>query len=153
MSALKIVPLGLKEANRFVGLEHRHVGPVVGYRFAIGATLNTELVGVAIVARTTGRGLHSPMRAEITRLATNGTRNACSFLYQRAKRIVQLMGYTSLKTYTRTDESGASLAAIGACCEAELKARSWERSSKNRVRTDKSEPSARRRWELLGGAA
>lgn len=149
MTRLTLVPLGLREANRFVGLEHRHHGPVRGYKFALGATLGGNLVGVVIVARTTAAGLHGPLRAEVTRLATDGTFNACSFLYQRAKRVVQAMGYTSLKTYTRTDESGASLRAIGACCEAELKARSWAKANRKRTRTDKSEPSPRRRWELL----
>jgi hypothetical protein len=150
MSRLTLVPLGLREANHFVGLEHRHCMPVRGYKFALGALLGGALVGVVIVARTTARGLHSPLRAEITRLATDGTRNACSFLYQRAKRAVQAMGYTSLKTYTRTDESGASLRAIGACCEAEIEARSWKQSSRKRLREDRSTPARRYRWELLG---
>jgi hypothetical protein len=152
-SRLVLVPIGLKEANRFVGLEHRHHGPVRGYKFALGAAVDGTLVGVVIVARTIAAGLHSPSRAEVTRLATDGSFNACSFLYQRARRVVQAMGYTSLKTYTRTDESGASLRAIGACCEAELKARSWAKANRKRQRTDKSEPAARYRWELIRGAA
>lgn len=142
-------PITLKAANRFVGIEHRHVGPVVGCKFALCAFQGDHMVGVVIVARTTAAGLHDDLRAEVTRLATDGTRNACSFLYQRARRVVQTMGYTSLKTYTRTDESGASLRAIGACCEAELEARSWAKSNKKRIRTDKSTPSRRYRWELL----
>jgi hypothetical protein len=150
---LVLRPITLKVANRFVGIEHRHVGPVVGCKFALAAFLGDHMVGVVIVARTTAQGLDSPLRAEVTRLATDGTRNACSFLYQRAKRSVQSMGYTSLKTYTRTDESGASLRAIGACCETELAARSWAKSNKKRRRTDKSEPARRYRWELLQGAA
>jgi hypothetical protein len=153
MSRLTLVPLGLKEANAFVGIEHRHNKKVPGAKFALGAELSGRLVGVVIVARTTARRLHSPLRAEVTRCCTDGTRNACSFLYQRARRVCQAMGYVSVKTYTRTDESGASLRAIGACCEAELKARSWAKSSKQRTRTDQSQPSARYRWELIRGAA
>jgi hypothetical protein len=150
MSAhLVMRPTTLKEANRFVGIEHRDLGPVRGHKFALSAYLGDQLVGVVIVGRTIGRGLHSPVRAEVTRLATDGTRNCCSFLYQRAKRVVQAMGYTSLKTCTKTTESGASLRAIGACCEKELEARSWKQSSKKRTRTDKSKPARRYRWELL----
>jgi hypothetical protein len=63
------------------------------------------------------------------------------------------MGYTSCKTYTRTDESGASLRAIGACCEKEITARSWAKHSKKRPRTESTETVARYRWELLSGAA
>lgn len=153
MSRLTLVPIGLREANRFVGIEHRHLSAVRGHKFSLGATVDGRLVGVAIVARTTAAGLHSPLRAEVTRLATDGTFNSCSFLYRRAKRAVQAMGYTSLKTYTRTDESGASLRAIGACCEAELEARSWAKSNKKRKRSDKSAPAKRYRWELLAGVA
>lgn len=41
------------------------------------------------------------------------------------------------------------LFAIGACCEAELKARGWAEHSKKRKRVNKSEPVDRYRWELL----
>lgn len=149
MMRLLVVPVTLREANAFVGLEHRHNKPVVGHRFSLGCTVDGRLCGVVIVGRTVAEGLHSPLTAEVTRLATDGTWNACSFLYQRAKRVVQAMGYTSLKTYTRTDESGASLRAIGACCEAELEARSWAQSNKKRRRADQTEPHARLRWELI----
>jgi len=146
---MKLVPIGLRAANAFVGLEHRHLDGVRGLKFALGAEIDGKLIGVVIVGRTVAAGLHAPARAEVTRLATDGTRNACSFLYGAAKRVVQAMGYTSLVTYTRKDESGASLRAIGAVAEAELKPRSWADSNVKRQRTDKSEPAARIRWELL----
>lgn len=153
MTELQHRPINLDVANAFVGLEHRHNDPVPGAKFAIGAFDGDRLCGVVIVGRTTARGLHDPLRAEVNRLATDGTPNACSFLYQRAKRVAQAMGYVSLKTYSRADESGASLRAIGACCEAELRARSWAESSKARPRTDKSEPATRKHWELLPAPA
>jgi hypothetical protein len=145
----------LGAAKVFVGVEHRHHKPPTGGFFALGAFAGGKLVGVAVVGRVTGRwnGPAVGYRCEVTRLATDETGNACSFLYGKCKRVAQAMGYLSCKTYTRTDESGASLRAIGACCEKELKARSWEKSSKKRKRTDKSEPAARYRWELLPKAA
>lgn len=138
-------------AKRFVGIEHRHHKPPVGGFFALGAFVGDKLVGVAVVGRVTGRWADPGVgfRCEVTRLATDGTDNSCSFLYGKCKRVVQALGYKSCKTYTRTDESGASLRALGACCEKEIKARSWAESSKKRQRTDKSQPSARYRWELL----
>lgn len=147
--------IAIREAQRFVGIEHRHNKPPLGGFFALGAYLGSRCVGVAVVGRATGRwtGPQIGRRCEVTRLATDGTANACSFLYGKCRRVVQALGYVSCKTYTRTDESGASLRAIGACCEAELKARSWAKSNKKRIRTDQSEPSARFRWELLPGAA
>jgi hypothetical protein len=36
MSGLRIVPIGLAEANAFVGIEHRHNKRVPGAKFAIG---------------------------------------------------------------------------------------------------------------------
>jgi hypothetical protein len=89
VSRLVLVPLDLKIANRFVGIEHRHMGPKRGHKFSLGATLNGSLVGVVIVAKATGRwSKRKPPRLEVARLATDGTFNACSFLYQRAKRVV-----------------------------------------------------------------
>lgn len=146
-------PIGLRDANAFVGIEHRDLGPARGYKFALSAYKGEKLVGVVIVGRTTAKGLHSPLRAEVTRLATDGTFNACSFLYKRARRVAQAMGYTSLKTYTKKSESGASLRAVGAKSERDLPARSWAKCSKKRQRTDKSAPAARVRWELLPGVA
>ena len=148
---LVLRPISLREANQFVGIEHRHNAPVRGHRFSLAAYLGDRLVGVVIVGRTTARNLHTPLTAEVTRLATDGTRNACSFLYQRARRVSQAMGYTSLKTYTRTDESGASLRAIGAQLETVTRAESWHRA--NRPRTDKSARTRKLRWELLEGVA
>jgi DNA adenine methylase len=145
-------PLSIADANDFVGLEHRHCGEVVGGKFAIGAFDGDILRGVAIVGRTTDRALHDPVRAEVTRLATDGTFNTCSFLYAKARRVAQAMGYESLKTYNLADESGSSLKAVGACCEADLEARSWSKASKSRPREDKSTPAARRRYELIHGA-
>ncbi len=142
-------PISIAEANRFVGVEHRHLDKVAGGKFALAAYDGDRLCGVAIVGRTTARGLHHPARAEITRLATDGTFNACSFLEAKAKRVVQAMGYDSLKTYNRADESGASLRAVRAELEAEIPARSWAKSSKARPRVDQSAPAPRRRYELL----
>lgn len=144
-------PITLKEANRFVGLEHRHNQPVRGHRWSLAAYIDGRIVGVIIVGRTIAAGLHDDRRAEVLRLATDGTRNACSFLYRRAKRVAQAMGYVSLITYTRADESGSSMRAIGACCVAEIEARSWATSNRKRVRVDRTEPTRRRRWELLAG--
>lgn len=147
--------VALDVAKRFVGIEHRHNKPPVGGFFALGAFAGDKLVGVAVVGRATGRwaGPQIGSRCEVTRLATDGTPNSCSFLYGKCRRVVQALGYVSCKTYTRTDESGASLRAIGACCEATLKARSWKESNKKRKRVDQTEPTTRYRWELLAEIA
>lgn len=144
-------PVTLKEANRFVGVEHRHAKkPVRGLRWALGAYLDGKLVGVVIVGRPVSQQLQKqePLRGEVTRLATDGTKNACSFLYSKARRVAQAMGYVSLKTYTRKDESGASLRAMGLEPEHETKAEDWDRPSRPRD-PEHHEVIERWRWELL----
>lgn len=76
---LRIVPTDLKTANEFVRALHRHSRPVVGHRFAVGvADESGKLRGVAIVGRPVAPRLDNGFAAEITRLCTDGTRNACS---------------------------------------------------------------------------
>jgi hypothetical protein len=65
-------------------------------------------VGVAIVGHPVSSRLRAQGWLEVTRVATNGTRNACSALYGAAVR-----AYPRVVTYTRADEPGTSLRAAG----------------------------------------
>ena len=78
---MNLVPLTLAAANDFVAAHHRHHRPVVGHRFSIGAQDGGVLVGAAIVGRPVARHLDDGFTAEVTRLVTDGTKNACSMLY------------------------------------------------------------------------
>jgi hypothetical protein len=111
--SLRIIPLTLKQANTLVADLHRHHRPVVGYRFALGAALNGEIVGAAIVGRPVARETSQYQVAEITRLVTNGTKNACSFLYSACARVAREMGFQSIQTYILESEPGTSLIAAG----------------------------------------
>lgn len=111
---MRIVPVSLKQANDFVTVHHRHNKKVPGHKFSIGLEHEGKLIGVAIIGRPIARKADDGLTLEVTRLATDGTKNACSKLYARAKQIVQLMGFVRLITYTLTEETGASLRAIGA---------------------------------------
>lgn len=71
-------PLTIKEANEFVRQYHRHSSPTPGGKFAIGCVKGGLLVGVAIAGRPVARGLDDGMTLEITRVCTNGTKNATS---------------------------------------------------------------------------
>lgn len=111
---LRIVPIDLKTANEFVRKLHRHSRPVVGHRFAVGvADDDGTLRGVAIVGRPVARRLDDGKAAEITRLCTDGTKNACSMLYGAARRAARAMGHDPIYTYTLPEEGGASLRAAG----------------------------------------
>lgn len=90
---LRVVPVDLKTANEFVRRLHRHSRPVVGHKFAVGVEACTRvdgerwaLVGVAIVGRPVAPRLDDGRAVEVTRLCTDGTRNACSMLYGAARR-------------------------------------------------------------------
>lgn len=114
--SLDVVPLTLKAANDFVTLHHRHHGAITGGLdyFRIGAIDGDgKLVAVAIVTRPPNRNSDDGLTCEVVRLASDGTRNACSFLYQAAARIARAMGFRRLITYTLESESGASLRAAG----------------------------------------
>lgn len=105
--------LELREANEFVERVHRHHKRIQGHRFSLGAELGDgTLVGVVIVGRPVG-GQHQNDWVEVTRMCTDGTPNACSFLYAAVCRAAQALGYTRAQTYILADEPGTSLKAAG----------------------------------------
>jgi hypothetical protein len=136
----------LGEARAFVDARHRHHQAPVGGLFAIGAMRASEIVGVAIIGRPVARELADDFTAEVTRLCTDGTRNACSLLYGAAWRACRAMGYRKLVTYTLASEPGESLRGAGWRVVAEVRGRSWSCSSRPRV--DKHPLQAKLRWEV-----
>ena len=146
-SGLSHQPIPIRLARQFVGQEHRHNPEIHAARWAMAAYLGAHIVGVVMVGNVVPRLLRHPRRAEVVRLATDGTANACSYLYGVAARIARAMGIWSLKTYTLISESGASLRAVGAKLEHQVAAQSWDRPK--RRRDDKHTIAPRQRWELL----
>jgi hypothetical protein len=141
----------IKHAKRFVGAEHRHNPAINAARWAIAAYLGGQLVGVVMVGNVVARMLQHPRRAEVVRLATDGTDNACSYLYGVAIAVSRAMGIWSLKTYTLTEESGSSLRAVGAKLDGDVRPEEWDRPG--RRRTTKHTIAPRQRWELLHESA
>ncbi|MGW2221540.1 XF1762 family protein [Nonomuraea sp. NPDC001684] len=125
MKVLRLVPVTWAQACAFVDAEHRHLRAPRGHKFSIGALVDridpqtgvlvegTSLVGVVVVGRPVARLFDDGRTLEVTRCATDGTRNACSHLYAAAWRAARPMGFTRMITYTRADETGASLRAAG----------------------------------------
>ena len=112
--SLRVVPITLKEANAFIALHHRHSRPVVGAKFQIGVCDATgTLRGVAVVGRPVSRILDDGVAAEITRVCTDGERNACSMLFAASRMAAKHMGMFPIYTYTLAEEGGASLRAAG----------------------------------------
>lgn len=114
---MKAVSLSLKEANAYVAQNHRHHSPVRGDKFRVGCEENGNLVGVANVGRPLSRYLDDGKTLEVLRLCTDGTKNACSFLYSRCARIAKELGYEKIITYILESENGSSLKASGWFCE------------------------------------
>lgn len=135
--ALEIVKVEFREACEFVALHHRHHKPPIGHKFSVGVADDGVLVGVAMVGRPVSRILaaDSIQTLEVTRSATDGTRNANSKLYGRCAQLAFLLGYDRIITYTQQGESGSSLRAAGYQVIAQRPARrGW--SSMSRPRDD-----------------
>lgn len=145
--ALTLRPITLKTAKKFVGREHRHHAPPVGHKFSIGVEDDEgELVGVVVTGRPVARHCDDGWTAEVTRLATDGTYNACSILYAAAARAARAMGYKKIQTYILAEEPGTSLKAAGWKCELE-KAGGGDWTSKSKPNRRQDQPQQmKQRW-------
>ena len=148
-----IVPIHFAQANAFVVNVHRHHGRVVGYKFALGlrsddpsAPWDGPLHGVAICGRPVARKSDDGMTLEVVRLATDGTKNACSMLYGACARVAKEMGYRRILTFTLDSEPGTSLKASGWKFDGTTDGRSW--SVPSRPRIDKHPCVPKKRWVL-----
>lgn len=142
---MNLSPITLREANAFVALHHRHHRPPQGALFAVAASHDIMVVGVAIVGRPLARMLADGFTAEVVRLCTTGERNACSMLYGAAWRACRALGYLRLVTYTLPEEGGTSLRASGWRLIGEAGGGTWSRAERPRVDTHPTQEKLR--WE------
>lgn len=128
------VPVSFRQACEFVTDHHRHHEAPKGCKACTGVADDAEVLrGVAIIGRPVARYLADGWTLEVTRVATDGTPNACSLLYRAAWDIARGMGYRRLITYTQEGESGASLRGAGWRVIAKRPARAgWNRPSRPR---------------------
>ena len=146
MSKLEIVPITQKEAKKYIEKHHRHHRPPVGSILNVAVARDGEIVGVAMAGRPVARGLDNGWTLEINRVATDGTRNACSMLYGACWRAARALGWRKLVTYTLPEEGGASLRGAGFKCIAKTDGGSW--SCKSRPRVDLHPLQEKLRWEI-----
>jgi hypothetical protein len=142
---ISFIPLA--EANGFVALHHRHHKPVVGHKFSMGLFKNDKLCGVVIVGRPVNRYLAKYGYLEVSRLCTDGTKNACSRLYAAAWREAKKRGYTKIVTYILESEPGTSLKAAGWTFTGYTKGSKW--SYGKRHREDKAPTCKKKRFERV----
>lgn len=115
---LHVEPITFTLANRYIDAVHRHHGQIEAQfsLFALAAVDDAgELRGVAVGAfPSAANRLTDGFRTlEVTRVATDGTPNACSLLYGAAARAAKALGFSRVITYLLADESGASVRAAG----------------------------------------
>ena len=149
MVKLTIVPVYFAEAVAFIRQHHRHHKPPLSHRACIGVSDGEAIRGVAVCGRPVARGLDDGWTLEVTRVATDGTRNACSKLYGACWRLAQALGYRRLVTYTLRSESGSSLRAVGwrLIDSRDLRReRGW--TCKSRPRVDTHPLQGKFRWEI-----
>ena len=146
---LVAVPITFAEAKAFIFEHHRHHMPPVGHKFSIGVANNDgEICGVACTSRPVSRNLDDGWTLEVSRVATDGTRNACSFLYGACRRAGLGMGYIRFVTYTLPEEGGASLRGAGWLLTSEAAGGgSWHTPNSGRPREDKHPTQMKLRWE------
>ncbi len=145
MNKFCAVPLERKEANEFVDNLHRHHSHAVGDKYRIGCSLDGKLVGVVQVGRPVARNLDDGKTLEVIRLCTDGTKDACSFLYSRAARVAKELGYKRIITYILESEPGTSLLASGWKQTGVTSGGEWTRPS--RPRTTKAPTVPKKRFE------
>lgn len=132
-------------AAAFVSEHHRHHTPPAGHLFSLGAYEGERLCGVAIVGRPVARRRDDGATAEITRLCTDGTKDAASFLLGRSAKAAFALGFARIGTYTLKAEPGTSLRAAGWTLIGETPGKSW--SVPTRPRDDRHPLGAKTLWE------
>jgi hypothetical protein len=142
--SLVVVPSTIGAAKLWVLANHRHHKPPVSGLFALAASDGEKIVGVAIVGRPVARDNQDGFTAEVTRLATDGTANACSILYAAAWRAARALGYRQLITYTLDSEPGASLVASGWKQIGTVTGRKWD--TPTRRRKDEHPTCDKKKW-------
>lgn len=138
----------LSEANEFVKRFHRHHLPINerGHKFSVGVIDEKgKILGVAITTRPVARALDDGWTLEIRRVATDGTKNACSILYGACRRACFALGFKRLITYTLESEGGASLRASNYKLLGQAGGGTWNRI--NRPRIDKHPLEKKLLWE------
>ena len=135
VNGLRVYPApSLKVANEIVEMLHRHHRPLHTHKFSLLAVKDGVYVGALIAQRPAAINTDQVHVIEVARLATNGTRNACSLLYGAAARTAKAMGYSQIQTYILASETGASLRASGWKHVRDTKAVDWHRPNIGRNR-------------------
>lgn len=145
--SLDVRPVSFNAAKRWIAEHHRHQPAITGWLFGVELLDDGARVGVAAAGRP-ARMLQDGVTCEIVRVATDGAPNACSFAYGALRRAAAALGYTRVITYTRPEESGASLRAAGFRFAGVSEGGEWSRAGRNRRPAVDPGPKLRWVWYL-----
>lgn len=146
---LSVEPITVKAAQKFCAEHHRHLPKVQGGLFAAAVVADGKVCGVAIAGHP-ARVWMGTGRLAILRVATDGTRNACSMLYSALCAAGKALGYREAWTYTLPDEPGTSLRAAGFEFQGVTAGEEHDRPSRRRAPAVRPEPKKRWRRVLRG---
>ncbi len=147
--SLRVFPIPFRDACEYIRRWHRHHHvPPVGHKasFAVEGP-DRQVHGVATIGRPMARRLDTGEALEVTRIATDGTKNAASMLYGACLRWAWKNGAEKVWTYILESEQGTSPAAAGFTFDGIVKGRSW--SCPSRPRIDKHPTCNKKRWIAL----
>ena len=130
---IELRPITQREAFAWIAQHHRHHKPPVGSIWQQAAYADGRLVGVAVAGRPVARALADGLTVEVTRVCTDGTRNACSALLGASRRVALALGYRRGITYTLASEPGTSLRAAGWRHLWDVRGRGWSCASRPRA--------------------
>lgn len=144
---LTLQPITYPEACAFILRFHRHHLPPQGWKFGIAVNDGEKVVGVVTVGRPIARMLDDGWTLEVTRCATDGTKNVPSMLYGAAQRAAFALGYKRIITYTLQTEPGTSLLCSNWKLLGVAGGGNWNCKSRPRVDTNLTEQKLL--WEVL----
>lgn len=136
-----------RDACALVNMHHRHHASPVGHLFSGGVFDGEVLCGAVIAGRPVSRHLDDCKTIELTRVVSDGTRNACSKAMGWAIREARRRGYMRVISYTLTTEDGASLRAVGFRESGTNAGGGWSRPSRARE-ADRHPVTPKRRWVI-----
>ena len=149
MSDLHLQPITFAEACAFIDEHHSTHDPPQGWKFGVGVGDGADVVGVATVGRPVSRHQQDGTTLEVTRCATDGTKNAASKLYAACWRAARNMGYKRLITYTLAEsEEGTPLRAVRGYEVVHKQTSGGDWDSPSRPRVDTSPNEQKTLWEV-----
>ncbi len=156
---IELRPISRDAANAAVKEHHSHHKPVRVHRFAVGAWVAGELVGVVVVGNPKAPALQNGVTFEVVRLCCWGDhKNTATRLLGSAWRASKAMGVRRLVSYIRTDETGTCYRAACWSPVKNVRGEAWNHGNKRErwlpgLYQPTTEIVDRVRWEIRCDAA